>query len=87
MGRKRQTDYHIKKLTGGGGSEELSLISMWQIGRNAGLTVAEMDEMTIGMILDVAYQWINTNAGNRTTDRQATQADYDGFCQENTWQM
>lgn len=56
---------------------------IYNLGMTIGLTVADIDMMTIGEVVDLAYYKINQNderkqrqADNRRT---ATQADYDSF--------
>jgi hypothetical protein len=56
---------------------------IYNLGMTIGLTVSDIDIMTIGEVVDLAYYKINQNderkqrqADNRRT---ATQADYDSF--------
>lgn len=48
---------------------------------NSGLSVAEADEMTPGMIIDLAIQRMNQQGSeeSQTAGRAARQADYDAF--------
>ena len=44
-----------------------------------GLTVADIDSMTAGEILDLAYYRINQREEHKDTERTAKQTDYDSF--------
>ncbi|WP_425539447.1 hypothetical protein [Microaceticoccus formicicus] len=47
-----------------------------------GLTMSDMDELTIGQCIDYVIEYNNMNSENEeseTGDRQATQADFDSF--------
>lgn len=56
---------------------------IYNIGLTIGLTVADIDSMTVGEIIDLAYYKANQEEKrqNKKTDnaRSATQADYDSF--------
>ena len=56
---------------------------IYSLGLTIGLTVADIDSMTLGEILDLAYYRANQREEmeqNRPDDRRkATQADYDAF--------
>lgn len=56
---------------------------IYNLGLTLGLTVRDIDLMTIGEIVDIAYYRANRNEEheNRIKDdrRKATQADYDAF--------
>lgn len=54
----------------------------YNLGLNLGLTVADIDNMTAGEIIDLAYYRANQNDARQTQKdqgRAATQADYDSF--------
>ena len=56
---------------------------IYNLGMTIGLTVSDIDKMTIGEVVDLAYYKINQNEERREkqedTRRLATQADYDNF--------
>ena len=56
---------------------------IYNLGMTIGLTVADIDSMTVGEVVDLAYYKINQNEERREKQednrRLATQADYDSF--------
>lgn len=45
-----------------------------------GLTVADFNEMSVGMVVDLLVDWQNAEAGNKQNEaRRATPADYAAF--------
>ena len=56
---------------------------IYNLGMTIGLTVADIDSMTVGEVVDLAYYKINQHDEQREkqedTRRVATQADYDSF--------
>ena len=54
---------------------------IYNLGLTIGLTVTDIDKMTAGEIIDLAYYKANQNEERQTKDerRNATQADYDSF--------
>ena len=50
-----------------------------RMGKNLGLALAELDEMTPAMVIDAATYTINAQEQSHDTERAATQADYDSF--------
>ena len=55
---------------------------IYSLGLAIGLTVHDIDDMTTGEILDLAYYKANRseeNQGAKENGRKATQADYDSF--------
>ena len=78
----RETDGGTKKLTGDGSTERISMVMIYSMGITMGLSVSDIDTMTVGEIVDLVYYRANQNE-ERETDkdkgRKATQADYDNF--------
>lgn len=70
-----------KRVNGDGDYEKPCYWLFLRLGRGAGLTVPDMDEMTPAMVLDAAVYEINalTTHTERVYTRNATQADYDAF--------
>ena len=55
---------------------------IYNLGLTIGLTVTDIDKMTAGEIIDLAYYKANKMDKQRTKEdsgRSATQADYDSF--------
>ena len=55
---------------------------IYNLGLTIGLTVSDIDIMTAGEIIDLAYYKINQNEKRqeeKDNSRKATQADYDNF--------
>ena len=55
---------------------------IYNLGLTIGLTVTDIDKMTAGEIVDLAYYKANQNEKRQSkidNGRQATQADYDSF--------
>lgn len=55
---------------------------IYNLGLNIGLTVSDIDKMTVGEIVDIAYYKANLadqKKGDQDAGRKATQADYDSF--------
>jgi hypothetical protein len=56
---------------------------IYSLGLTLGLTVRDIDDLTIGEVIDLAYYRANKNEerSERAKDdrRKATQADYDAF--------
>ena len=55
---------------------------IYNMGLNLGLTVTDIDMMTAGEIIDLAYYRANQNQKwqeDKNSSRKATQADYDSF--------
>lgn len=56
---------------------------IYSLGLTLGLTVRDIDDLTIGEVIDLAYYRANKNEerNERAKDdrRKATQADYDAF--------
>ena len=55
---------------------------LYNLGLNLGLSVADIDNMTAGEIIDLAYYRANQNDDRQMQIEQgrvATQADYDNF--------
>ena len=55
---------------------------IYNLGLNIGLTVSDIDSMTTGEIIDLAYYKANQaeeREKNKDKGRSATQADYDNF--------
>ena len=54
---------------------------IYSLGITIGLTVRDIDDMTTGEIIDLAYYKANRAEENRNEEngRNATQADYDNF--------
>lgn len=55
---------------------------IYNLGLNIGLTVSDIDKMTVGEIVDIAYYKANIadkNKADKDAGRKATQADYDSF--------
>lgn len=55
---------------------------VYNLGLTIGLTVTDIDNMTAGEIIDLAYYRANRaedQKSRRDEGRQATQADYDSF--------
>lgn len=56
---------------------------IYNLGMTIGLTVADIDSMTVGEVVDLAYYKINQYDERREKQednrRLATQADYDSF--------
>ena len=58
---------------------------IYNLGLNVGLTVSDIDKMTVGEIIDIAYYKANLadqagrNKEKQDAGRPATQADYDSF--------
>lgn len=76
----------VKKRVSGGDSipeSEISWFTYMDLALHLGLTVAESDSFTVGMVLDMIYTRLNgCEAGQAAisqVERMATQADYDGF--------
>ena len=44
-----------------------------------GITLADFEILTIGMILDIIIEWNNANTNDENTVREPTQADFDNF--------
>ena len=56
---------------------------IYSLGLTLGLTVRDIDDMTVGEIIDLAYYRANKNEEReecvKDDRRKATQADYDAF--------
>ena len=56
---------------------------IYNLGMTIGLTVADIDSMTVGEVVDLAYYKINQHdecqKNQKDNRRLATQADYDSF--------
>ena len=56
---------------------------IYNLGLNLGLTVTDIDKMTSGEIIDIAYYRVNQEEDREKKKpdnrRKATQADYDSF--------
>ena len=56
---------------------------IYNLGMTIGLTVADIDSMTVGEVVDLAYYKINQHderqEKQKDNRRLATQADYDSF--------
>lgn len=77
-------DSCFKKRVSGGSSvpeSEINWFTYVDLALQFGLTVAESDDFSIGMILDLVYTRINgrTTEGDSEEVRVATQADYDSI--------
>lgn len=84
MDKVSTTDCNSKKLTGDGSAEEISTVMIYSIGLTLGLTVTDIDMMTAGEIIDLAYYKANKmdeaqEQKQTKSSRTATQADYDSF--------
>ena len=83
MGKISASDCRTKKLTGGGSREEITTVMIYNLGMTIGLSVSDIDNMTVGEVVDLAYYKINQNEERREKQednrRLATQADYDNF--------
>lgn len=81
MDQVSTADRRTKKLTGDGQTEELSSVMIYNLGINLSLTVSDIDKMTAGEIIDLAYYRANLTEKRpkKNSGRQATQADYDSF--------
>ena len=64
--------WHIKKLSGGGSPATAESILLAALAM--GLTVADLDSLTLGMLNDLAIAWTDEEQ-----EEEATQADYDAF--------
>jgi hypothetical protein len=55
---------------------------IYTLGLNVGLTVTDIDKLTAGMLIDLAYYKSNQMEERKSKNdnvRSATQADYDSF--------
>lgn len=55
---------------------------IYNLGLTLGLTVTDIDMMTVGEVIDLAYykaNLVNDQREQKVSGRQATQADYDSF--------
>jgi len=60
----------------------MTFTMIYNLGLNIGLTVSDIDKMTVGEIVDIAYYKANIadkNKADKDAGRKATQADYDSF--------
>lgn len=76
-----EADRRNKKLSGGGSYEALSTVMIYNTGLTIGLTVSDIDTMTMGELFDLAYYRADQmeKREKEPETRNATQADYDSF--------
>lgn len=82
MGKVGPTDLRTKKLTGDGSTEEITMVTIYSLGLQTGLTVTDIDGMIAGEVIDLAYYKANRleeMQAEKDNGRKATQADYDSF--------
>ena len=83
MAQVGNTDNRIKKLNQDGSYEEISYITIYNLGLILGLSVQDINVMTMGEILDLVNYRVNQEEKRKEqkTDNRvnATQADYDNF--------
>lgn len=83
MGEDGSTYCRNKKLNGDGSTEEIGSVMIYNLGLTIGLSVSDIDMMTIGEIIDLAYYRANQieqrEQKKSENVRNATQADYDSF--------
>ena len=80
-----QADSRNKKLTEDGGKyEQISYTMLYNLGLLMGLTVRDIDSMTVGELIDLSYYRANQEEKRKERKQEentvkATQADYDAF--------
>ena len=84
MERFCKTNRRNKKLTEDGGKyEQISYTMFYNLGLLMGLSVRDIDSMTVGELLDLSYYRANQEENRKNKKRddtvKATQADYDAF--------
>lgn len=85
MERFRKADSRNKKLTEDGGKyERISYTMLYNLGLLMGLTVRDIDSMTVGELIDLSYYRANQEEERKNRKKEdrtvkATQADYDAF--------
>ena len=85
MERFRKADSRNKKLTEDGGTyEQISHTMLYNLGLLMGLTVRDIDSMTVGELIDISYYRANQEEERKNRKKEdrtvkATQADYDAF--------
>lgn len=56
-----------------------TLMYFWDIGRRSGLTIAEIDSMTAGMVMDNVFTWLNSQHDASEVATRPTQEYFDNF--------
>ena len=83
MDKDGATDHWTKKLIEDGSYESLNYTLIYHMGLTLGLSIRDIDDMTVGEILDISYYRIKQNEKQKNQSEEktvkATQADYDAF--------